>query len=216
MPPDRDRHDAPTSNRGSSFSMSRYVVGAVALHVRCEELFYYTASTLLRSNRNFDMSAIQGSLFAVLDKIVPQLCRIRPSCCEEIFLCYCVARGAFVDAASLRVVFSPHLVYAILGTSMAQLACLPSSAQFLRAHDQPQMNVWAFDTVPLRYLLSRSLVQVSATLVAFGYRKLTVRTCLHLGELLPRRFRGLVLRTERLISKIVPRVQLCYPRPECN
>ena len=37
--------------------------------------------------------------------------------------------------------------------------------------------------------------ELSATLVGFGYRKLTVRTSLHLGEFLPRRFRGLVLRT---------------------
>ena len=54
---------------------------------------------------------------------------------------------------------SPQLVYAVLGTSMPQLACLRSSSHLLRACVQPQINAWALDTVMLRYVLGCSLVR---------------------------------------------------------
>ena len=54
---------------------------------------------------------------------------------------------------------SPHLVYAVLGTSMPQLACSLSSPHLLRAHVQQHRDLYAFDTVTLRYVLSCSLVQ---------------------------------------------------------
>ena len=43
---------------------------------------------------------------------------------------------------------SPHLVYAELGTRMPQLliARLLSSPHLIRAHAQPQRDMWAFDT----------------------------------------------------------------------
>ena len=54
---------------------------------------------------------------------------------------------------------SPHLVYAVLGTSMPRLVCSLSSPHLLRAHVQPQRDMWAFDIVTLRYVLSCNLVR---------------------------------------------------------
>ena len=55
---------------------------------------------------------------------------------------------------------SPHLIYAVLGTSMPQLTCVLVIFAALRAHVQPQRDIWALDTVTLRYVLSCSLVRV--------------------------------------------------------
>ena len=51
------------------------------------------------------------------------------------------------------------------------------------------------------------------TLLGFGYRKLRVRTCLHLGGLQPL-LAGFFVRTQHLFSNIAPRKQRCDPRLE--
>ena len=54
---------------------------------------------------------------------------------------------------------SPNLVYVVLRTSMSQLACLFSSPHLLRAHVKPQRDMWDFDTLTLRYVVSCNLVR---------------------------------------------------------
>ena len=54
---------------------------------------------------------------------------------------------------------STHLVCAVLGTSMPQLVSSLYSPHLLRVHVQPERDMWAFDAVTLRYVLSCNLVR---------------------------------------------------------
>ena len=114
---------------------------------------------------------------------------------------------------------SPHLVYAVLGTSMPQLACLLSSPHLLRAHVRPQRGMWAFDTVTLRYVLRCNFVQTCCHTSVWALDTVTLRylfSCGLVRAFCPDDFVGLVYGRNACFQNIAPRMQLCYPRPSVH
>ena len=123
------------------------------LDVRCEELFYYAASTaVLRSSINFGVNRYFTETYlpyliraaATLPDLSFMLRRTR-----LLLLCrtWCV-RGCRLSAGFI----SPHFVYAVCPNLRAF-----TSPHLLRTHVQPQL--FALDTVTVRYVLCCSLVR---------------------------------------------------------
>ena len=130
------------------------------LDVCCQELLYYAAFVaVVRENRNFGINRYftEHSLTYL---IRADATLQNPSGMLRRTLLVLLCRTWCVRRCRLSAGFiSPHLVYAVLGTSMPQLASSLSSMHLLRAHVQPQRDMWAFDTVTLRCVLSCNLVR---------------------------------------------------------